>query len=92
MVDKLLNGVRYGLSFFEKVLESVLAANGSESGIGYFGHGLHDILYSIVSSFRVNNSIVDTGVNVDSNVIFGENELTVQVNDSKESILINTWF
>ena len=86
MVDKLLNGVRYGLSFFEKVLESVLTADGSESGIGYFGHGLHNILYSIVGSFRVDNSIVDAGVNINSDVIFGENELTVQVNYSKESI------
>ena len=86
MVDKLLNSVRYGLSFFEKVLESVFTADGSESGIGYFGHGLHNILYSIVGSFRVDNSIVDAGVNINSDVIFGENELTVQVNYSKESI------
>ncbi len=82
MVDKLLDGVRYGLSFLKKVLESVLAANGSESGIGHLSHGLHDVLYSVVSSFRVNNSIVNAGVNVDGDVIFGENKLTLQVNDS----------
>ena len=72
------------MSFFEKILESVLAADGSESSVGDFSHRLHDVLYSVVSSFGVNNSIVNACIDVHSNVIFRKNELAIQVNDSEQ--------
>ena len=80
MVNKLLNSVGNGLSFFKKVLKSILTADGSESGIGYFSYWLHDVLNSVICSFGVNDSIIDAGINIDSDIIFGKNKLTIQVN------------
>lgn len=83
LIDELFDGVWYGLSFFKKVLECIFAADSSESGIRYLSHSLHDILDGVICCFRVHESVVNAGINIDSDVVFREDKLTIQVNDSK---------
>ena len=83
LINKLLNGVWYGLSFFKKILKCIFSTNCSECGISYFCNWLHDTLNSIISHFGVDDSIIYTGVNIYSNVIFGKYQLTIEINDSE---------
>lgn len=70
LVYKLFNCVRNCLSFLKKILKGILTTNCSQSGICYFCNWLHDTLNCVISHFRVDNSVVNTGINVDCNVVF----------------------
>ena len=82
LVDKLFDSIWDCLSFLKKILKGILTADCSQSGISYFWDWLHDTFYCIISHFWINYSVVDTSINIDSNIVFGEDQLTVKIDDS----------
>lgn len=71
MVDLFLDIVSNLLSFFKQILQNELSAGIFEDGVGDFSDGQIEILDSVVGVARVDDFIVDCGIDVDGYVIFG---------------------
>ena len=71
----LLDVISNFLSLLQQVLEDELSACVLQNGIGDLGDGLSKVLDSIVGESRVDDSVIDGCIDVNRDVIFGDNVL-----------------
>lgn len=81
LVDLLLDVVCDLLPFFKEVLQDKLSAGVLQDGVGDLRNGLTEVLNSVVGVARVDDSVIDSCVDVYRNVVFRNDVLTSQIQD-----------
>ena len=73
-------------------MQRVLATDGSESGIGDLRDCLYNISDRVVGDLGVNDSVVHTCVDIDGNIVLGQDELPVEIGYTKRINYLFTSF
>ena len=75
MIDLFLNIISDFLSFFKQILKDELSTSVFENGVGDFGDGKTEILNSVIGVSRVDDSVINSRIDIDGNVVFGDDIL-----------------
>ena len=71
------------LSLLQEVLEGILTAKSSEGGVSDLGNWSHNVGESVISHLGINDPVIDTGIDVDCDVVLGQNKLPLQIHNSE---------